>query len=119
MYREQHEGRNRNMAICVPFVLGVPYPDWATRDIIFGCENYVPESMAHFYHLKDMGFLYNRDKPMVEITIGLGTVVTALGVPGKCSVNLGLMLYSHCMGTESGVVQRPNGKFSTMYTDLR
>ena len=79
LYREQYEGRDRNMTICMPFVLGVPYPDWATRDYILGCVNYVPESIAHVYHLKNIGFVYNREKPMVDVM----TVVTTLGVPGK------------------------------------
>ena len=79
------------------------YPEWYKREYVFGCENYVPESIAHVYHLKDMGFLYNREKPMVVVHIGLGVVVTALGVPGKYSVILGLMLYSHCTGMGPGV----------------
>ena len=83
LYREQYKGRDRNMTICVPVVFGVPYPDYYTRDEIFGCVNYVPESIAHIYHLKDMKYLYNRDKPVVDVMIGLGTIVTVLGVPGK------------------------------------
>ena len=83
LYKEQYEGTDRNMTICMPFVLGAPYPDWATRDYILGCVNYVPENYAHVYRLKNMGFVYNREKPLVDVLIGLGTIVTALGIPGK------------------------------------
>ena len=104
LYREQYEGRDKNLTICVPFVMGVPYPDYYTRDFIFGCQNYVPESIAHFYHLKNIGYLYNIDKPMVDVYIGLGTAVTAIGVPGKYSFDwiLGLVVYKHGNGTGSG-----------------
>ena len=83
LYREKYEGRDRNMTICMPLVMGAPYPDWATREYILSCENYVPENYAHVYHLKDIGFVYNKEKPLVDVFIGLGTVKTALGVRGK------------------------------------
>ena len=87
LYREEYEGRDRNMTICVPVVLGVPYPDWMTRDYIFGCENYFPESIEHLYHLDDISFLYKREKPLVDVLIGLGVVITTLGVSGEYSFN--------------------------------
>ena len=83
LYRKQYQGTDKNMTICMPLVLGAPYPDWATREYILGCVNYVPESIAHVYRLKEWGYVYNREKPMVDVFIGLGTIVTALGVPGK------------------------------------
>ena len=112
LYREQYEGRDKNMTICIPFVMGVPYPDWFTRDYILGCENYIPESiLEHVYNLKNMRYLYNSEKPMVDVFIGLGTVITSIGVPGMYSFDrlLGLMVYSHCRGTGQGLVQRQNG----------
>ena len=83
LYKERYEGTGKNMTICNPSLLGVPYPDWATMDYILACDNYTPESIAHVVHLRNMGFLYNWAKPMVDILIGLGTVVTIVGIPGK------------------------------------
>ena len=85
LYRERYEGTGKNMTVCLPSLLGTPYPDWATREFIFRCAFYTPESVAHVIHLKKMRYLYNREKPMVDVHIGLGTVITAVGVPGKYS----------------------------------
>ena len=83
LYKERYEGTGKNMTVCLPTLLGAPYPDWATRELIFRCQNHVPEDVAHIIHLKDMGYLYNRAKPLVDVHIGMGIVVTAVGVPGK------------------------------------
>ena len=83
LYREQYEETGKNMTICLPFVMGAQYPDWLTRDYIFGCVNYTPASVEHVFHLKDIGFVYKREKPMIDVFIGLGTVITTLGVPGE------------------------------------
>ena len=85
LYKERYEGTGKNMTVCLPSLLGAPYPDWASRDYILACTDYVPESLAHVVHLKNIGYLYNSEKPMVDVFIGLGTVVTALGFPGKYS----------------------------------
>ena len=105
LYREQYEGTDKNMTICVPFVLGVPYPDYDIMDDILGCVNYVPESIAHVYHLKDLKYLYSRDKPMVDVMIGLGTIVTVLGVPGKQAFDRLLGLRNH---HQYSIVHRPH-----------
>ena len=87
LYKERYEGTGKNMTVCLPVLTGVPYPDWVDRDYILRCEIYTPESVAHVVHLKNMRFLYNREKPMVDVHIGFGTVITGIGVPGKYSFN--------------------------------
>ena len=82
IYYAQYHGTGKNMIVCIPTLRG-KYPDWMTWERKFGCVNYTPESVEHVYHLKDMGFVYNEEKPMVDVYIGIGTVVTIFGVPGK------------------------------------
>ena len=47
------------------------------------CGNYTPAKTAHLSRLKDWGFLYNSEKPVLYICIVIGTAVTIIGVPGK------------------------------------
>ena len=112
LYRERYEGTDKNMTVCLPSLLGTPYPDWATREFIFRCDIYTPESMAHVYDLKNMGYLYNRRKPMVDVYIGLGTVVTSIGVPGKYSFGRLLSLITvheeHALLLFSGTSENSN-----------
>ena len=70
------------MFICSPQLVG-KYPDWVTFELKFLCFNFTPEDVADIPCRKEWGFAYNRGKPFVDISIGIGAVVTTLGVPGK------------------------------------
>ena len=41
------------------------------------------QKTARFRHQKEWGFAYNVHKSIVDICIGIGTVVMMIGVPGK------------------------------------
>ena len=81
-YRKEYEGTGRNMFFCIPQIVG-KYPDWYKGDRIWGCGNYTPAMGAHTYHLKEWSFLYTRNKPAVDIVIGISVVTTTIGVLGK------------------------------------
>ena len=85
LYYEEYEGTGRNMLVCIPQVVG-KYPEWYKGDRIWGCGNYTPELAAHNYRRKDFSFVYNREKPMVDVSIGIAAVVTTLGIPGVYSI---------------------------------
>ena len=67
---------------CWPQLLG-RYPDWYTFELKFLYQNYTPLLPEDVSRLKEWGFIYNREQPFVDITIGVGTAVTIIGVPGK------------------------------------
>ena len=72
-------------AICLaagPKILG-RYPDWLTFEQKWLCGNYTPQLTAYRSHLDEWEFVYNREKPFIDICIGIGTAVTIIGVPGK------------------------------------
>ena len=83
LYRKEYEGTSRNMFICLPHVAGSS-PDrpltWQQR---WTCGNYTPDQISFNRRLDQFGFVYNREKPFVDICIGIGTVITTFGVPGK------------------------------------
>ena len=70
------------MFICVPEVFGKS-PDWLTWEQTWLCGNYTPQLTEDSHKLKEFGFVYNIEKPMVDISIGLATIITTIGVPGK------------------------------------
>ena len=82
LYKKEYEGTSRNMFICVPEVFGKS-PDWLTWEQTWLCGNYTPQLTADSHKLKEFGFVYNIEKPMVDISIGLATIITTIGVPGK------------------------------------
>ena len=82
LYKEQYEGTGRNMFGCWPVIYG-RHPDWVTWELIWRCGNYNPAQIAQYNDLKEWDHAYNDAKPMVDICIGIGTVVTTIGVPGK------------------------------------
>ena len=82
VYKEEYEGTGRNMLICSPQLVG-KYPVWFTFEHKFFCYNFTPEYVAFVKRLKEFGFIYNREKPMVDIAIGIATAVTTFGIPGK------------------------------------
>ena len=83
VYKEEYEGTGRrNMFICIPQLMG-KYPDWFPFELRFFCRNLTLETVAYRTLLKQWDFVYNYEKPFVDIAIGIATVVTTLGVPGK------------------------------------
>ena len=85
-YKQKYEGTGKNMFICVPEVFG-EYPDWLTGEQKWYCGNYTPQLTAHVHKLKEFSYVYNKEKPLVNISIGLATVITSIGVPGKTLLN--------------------------------
>ena len=81
LYNEWYEGTGKNMFICLPQLAG-KFPNWASWDQIWICSNYTPEESEIVYRVKELGFIYKLQKPMVDIIIGIGTTVTVIGVPG-------------------------------------
>ena len=80
--RKEYEGTGRNMFLCVPQILG-KYPDWMTREQKFLYGNYTPALTAHLSRLKDWDYIYNLETPFVDICMGIGIAIMAIGVPGK------------------------------------
>ena len=81
LHKNEYEGTEKEMFGCWPAIYG-QYPDWITFEQKWRCGFYTPELRAYLSHQKDFGFVYNFQKPFVDISIGIGTVVTSIGVPG-------------------------------------
>ena len=82
LYKKEYEGTGRNTLVCWPNVLG-KYPDWITEELKWNCRNYTPALTEDVSRLKEWGFVYNREKPFVDVCVGIGTAVTIIGVPGE------------------------------------
>ena len=82
LYKKEYEGTGRPLFVCTPNVVG-KYPDWFKGDLIWGCINYTSKLLAEVNRRDEWGYIYNGEKPFVDITIGIAAVVTTVGVPGK------------------------------------
>ena len=82
LYKEQYEGTGRNMLVCLPTLVET-FPDWVSWEQVWLCGNYTPQDVEHYYNLDDLGFVYNREKHTIDVFIGVGTVITVIGVLGK------------------------------------
>ena len=86
LYKRECQGTGRNMFICVPQIFG-KFPDRYTWQTM--CRNYTPDLISDHRQRNEFGFVYNEEKPFVDICIGIATVVTTFGIPGKtCNVVL-------------------------------
>ena len=83
LYYKEYEGTSRNMFVCWPMLLG-KYPEWYTCQRKYRCTtNHTPAQAAYLFRQKEWSFVYKREKPFVDITIGIGTCVTIIGVSGN------------------------------------
>ena len=81
VYKKEYEGTGRNMFVCFPQFVG-KFPDWFDLDEVWLCVNYTP-LLTSILRNKEWGYLYDTNKPFVDIGIGIGTVVMVVGIPGK------------------------------------
>ena len=81
IYKEQYEGTGRDMLLCHPTLVD-KYPDWLSLEEIWFCSYYTPRDVEHYYNL-DLGLVYNSGKKTIDVFIGVGTVLTVIGVLGK------------------------------------
>ena len=78
-YYKYYDGTKKQMFICNP-VLVANYKEHP-NDI--NCFNYTPKTSDYLDKLNDLGYVYNSEKPMVDIMIALTTVLVVFGAFGK------------------------------------
>ena len=81
LYNKEYKGTGRRLYVCIPQVVG-KVPDWFPEYKIWGCWNYTPAVMSDRRY-DEFDFIYNREKPSVDINIALAVIITMLGVPGR------------------------------------
>ena len=114
LYYKEYEGTGRNMFGCTPQIFG-HYPDYITFERKFRCGNYTPAQRAHLSRMDEWGFVYNREKPFVDICIGIAAFVTIFGVPGNL---VSLHFTNLCFALFNGVISVCYNKFLFSFVTL-
>ena len=79
IYFESFYQSGRDMFVCNPTLIG-NYKKYPTR---MYCYNYTPNAFDGYYRQDEIGYVYNREKPTVDILIAFATILFVTGGFGE------------------------------------